>query len=668
MAFAATTIWRAYQGGNSANGGGFDPANANMSTNLAATVANTASPVVTSATYNFIARDVGTYLFIQSGTNWVPGWYPIASVASNAATLNAAVGAVLLYGGATVWNTVAGCASVASPTAGKWSVDYSWGTGPAITYTDLVIGAGANTSQFTSAANPAGPHLIGNVINVTSGTGFTVQRIQVVSVATTTATADKVIGTASSTGGNGKLGGMVDHPATVGGLLIAGNVLLWKYSATASLFGATANASGGRVSTNFAGDLVIQGYDTTPALDNTDANRPIARINANSVTAFTLQSGSHRLAGVVVDNPSAFTTAAAVSFSGNATLASRVKASGMTSGIPDRGRRDPIGSTAMMSGSNTTSARFSLSIGTAVRCVVQAAAGSGVAFGGGGLGATCIDCVAINHPANAFSFTSASSNTLIHRCVSYNTTGAGFTVAADTDCEWCIAYGSSGLGFALGSAQTTARLRNCAGGANGTANYQSTFRADLVANFQALAGNPFNNPGSLDFGVNSAVGAGAAVRNLTATLPGLATTTYEDAARPGTRTVPWRRWPRSSSRRWRPGTTGTPTAVAPRRVDGREFPVVMAVLANSGTITASRRVVDGLQRDARQPGARSSTRKITRAGSRRSRAGHRDAPMGGDGRRGHRPGDDGIARSGGDGLGRRVDHVSVGHDHDDGGR
>jgi hypothetical protein len=381
MAFAATTIWRAYQGGNSANGGGFDPANANMSTNLAATVANTASPVVTSATYNFIARDVGTYLFIQSGTNWVPGWYPIASVASNAATLNAAVGAVLLYGGATVWNTVAGCASVASPTAGKWSVDYSWGTGPAITYTDLVIGAGANTSQFTSAANPAGPHLIGNVINVTSGTGFTVQRIQVVSVATTTATADKVIGTASSTGGNGKLGGMVDHPATVGGLLIAGNVLMWKYSATASLFGATANASGGRVSTNFAGDLVIQGYDTTPALDNTDANRPIARINANSVTAFTLQSGSHRLAGVVVDNPSAFTTAAAVSFSGNATLASRVKASGMTSGSFQTGGGATHWVDCDDTGSNTTSARFSLSIGTAVRCVVQAAAGSGVAFG-----------------------------------------------------------------------------------------------------------------------------------------------------------------------------------------------------------------------------------------------------------------------------------------------
>jgi hypothetical protein len=152
-----------------------------------------------------------------------------------------------------------------------------------------------------------------------------------------------------------------------------------------------------------------------------------------------------------------------------------------------------------------------------------------------------------------------------------------------------------------GIGTTTARLRNCAGGANGTANYQSTFRADLVANFQALAGNPFVNPGSLDFGVNSAAGAGAAVRNLTATLPGLATTTYEDAgaARHADASVasmaPVQFAPMAT------GTTGTPTAVAPRRVDGREFPVVGGP-GQHGADHGTRRVVDGLQRDARQRG------------------------------------------------------------------
>jgi len=82
-------------GSDTANGGNFDPGCANMSTNLAATFANTASPVVTSATYTFVSGDVGAWLFNKPTGVWQGGWYPIVSVAGGAATLGAAVGFAL---------------------------------------------------------------------------------------------------------------------------------------------------------------------------------------------------------------------------------------------------------------------------------------------------------------------------------------------------------------------------------------------------------------------------------------------------------------------------------------------------------------------------------------------------------------------------------------------
>src|ERR1700677_5124809 len=96
MALSAGTIYevRSTATSGNVNGGGFNPANPNGLTNLATTTGtgNTASPVVSSASYNFAAGDVGAWLYVQGGTNWTPGWYQIASVASNKATLSAGVG------------------------------------------------------------------------------------------------------------------------------------------------------------------------------------------------------------------------------------------------------------------------------------------------------------------------------------------------------------------------------------------------------------------------------------------------------------------------------------------------------------------------------------------------------------------------------------------------
>jgi hypothetical protein len=72
--------------------------------NLATTAGTAAAPVVTSATHNFTADEVGNLINITAGTSWTPGLYEIKSVSANAATLDRP------------------CGTAASLTAGTWAV------------------------------------------------------------------------------------------------------------------------------------------------------------------------------------------------------------------------------------------------------------------------------------------------------------------------------------------------------------------------------------------------------------------------------------------------------------------------------------------------------------------------------------------------------------------
>ena len=67
MALSASTTWEVRTTGGSGNGGGFNVGNTGMAADLAATVATGTAPVVTSASYSFVAGDAGA-LFIKSGT------------------------------------------------------------------------------------------------------------------------------------------------------------------------------------------------------------------------------------------------------------------------------------------------------------------------------------------------------------------------------------------------------------------------------------------------------------------------------------------------------------------------------------------------------------------------------------------------------------------------
>ena len=104
-------------------------------------------------------------------------------------------------------------------------------------YTDIVIDHTTNT-KITSAAHPFDATSVGNIINITAGTGFTVQRVQIVSVASGVATCDKAVGTIDSTGGTGNLGGGLLTIAKAVSLCVTGNAVhiqTGTYTLTASV-------------------------------------------------------------------------------------------------------------------------------------------------------------------------------------------------------------------------------------------------------------------------------------------------------------------------------------------------------------------------------------------------------------------------------------------------
>ena len=107
--------------------------------------------------------------------------------------------------------------------------DAAWAT-----YTDIVID-GATDTDITSAATPFASDDVGNLINITGGTGFTTGRYEIMSVAVGVATLDRAVGTVSSTGGAGRLGGAMTLTVANEADILGGNHVYIKADGTHTL-------------------------------------------------------------------------------------------------------------------------------------------------------------------------------------------------------------------------------------------------------------------------------------------------------------------------------------------------------------------------------------------------------------------------------------------------
>lgn len=510
--------------GSSGNGCGFDPSQtAGMFTDGAATSATGTAPVFTSASYNFVAGDVNAKVYIASGTNWIPGWYTIASVAANAATLNATAGQAVLKPGTGGLSTVNGCATTASPTGSTWSIDYSQQSSAQISYTDLVIGA--TTTQATSVANPFGAQLVGNIYQVNSGTGFTPGFYCLKSVSALTGTFDRSLGTTASTGGHAALGGAVASLVTLftgssgTQVPVSGNIVWMTGSqtitTTITLFGDGGNYR----------QISLRGYGTYRG----DGTHATITTSTNSVHGFTLSN----LIGFNFQWLS-ITCSAGTPGSGifcGSNNSEQISVENCTFTGWNVGINGNYGAGYLI---------FGLYI---INCKIASCTADGVENGGStfafgswfhangadGIASdvaqtgllACYGCVSDGNTGNGYnaSDTSATRSAVFVNCVAYNNGAAGIFAVAGAGVQLatlinCILYDNTtyGLlinGIAAGSATPTVNLQyNNAFGANGTAPRNSG--APVGVGDITLSGNPFTSASTGDFSLNATAGAGAA--------------------------------------------------------------------------------------------------------------------------------------------------------------
>jgi len=523
MALVGTTIFEVRTTGDDTNNGGaFDPGQtAGMFTDGAATSATSASPVFSSASYNFVAGDVGAWVFIASGTNWTPGWYQIASVASNVATLSAAAGSgvIALYGTITTTtaqlgpSTATGCATVASPTAATWSIDYSQQAAAQFTYTDLAsAGAGLTVS---SAAKPFAKQHVGNALVITGGTNFTAGRYVIASVAASVAT---VVGAGNITtgvgaSGTGGLGGALATPGQAGAHMLASMACYIK-TGSFTQTSASTNVAGGNFTP--AAAVLLEGYDTVRGdLNPIGATGTRPTITASAISTFTMigsASLTGRISNLILDGAS-LTSSRGVN-AANACVVTYVTAKNCTNGgITGSGY-------AVRCSTTGCSSVAALSITNAIGCVSYSNTISGITS------TVAVACLAYS---NSGASSDGFATTTAVNCSSYGNGRDGFRsgVQGGTLLN-CISEGNTGVGFTLNGNPGQALIK-CAA-YNNTGGATSVSSRDVVTGLLTLSASPFTSAAGGDFSLNNTANAGAACRaaGFPGAFPGVSTTGYSD--------------------------------------------------------------------------------------------------------------------------------------------
>jgi hypothetical protein len=401
--------------------------------------------------------------------------------------------------------------------------DYSQQNAAQVAFTDLVIGS--TTTQLTSAGNPFSSASPGNIIYIPTGlTGFTSGWYEVLSVSGATATMDRSVGTAASTGGTGNLGGSfltVAKPLT---LAVSGNTINIKsgtYTLTATL------------TTPNLGQLLLIGYNSTHADGGT---KPLITTATNSTDLFDAGTSSGGI--VVFDNLSLSNTAGTagigiVKTSQNGFgVVRNCKLSGFSYGLNgDNAGAHYIFTTLVIANTEIASCGY----GAYNDAPIYVAPGSYVhGCTTVGLYANGTDLYVSGSvlDSNAIGAHVDNSALFINSVVS-NSGTIGVSLSQTTS-SWgsvnSIYYGNGNYGVSNantgGPFNVTAYERN-AWGANGTANMgNQNVPASASAGDVALTASPF--VGSGNFALNSTAGGGAALK--AAGFPGVTPmgTGYED--------------------------------------------------------------------------------------------------------------------------------------------
>jgi hypothetical protein len=270
MALGAGVIFEVETGGSDnstgsagVNGGGFDSGVTFAPGDLSATAGQSGTPTLAASNYQFAinnvpAGDVGAWVFIAGGTNWIPGWYQITSVnaTTHAATVNAGIGAAVLYP-SMMPNSTSGVATVGNPSGGQWALDYSQQSAAQVVIDNSAIkcttpALSSNTLTFTQGYTPSERDL-GNLVQITGGSNINAGVYEItafVGSPTNTWTLAGAQALTKSTGAGsaitGGMGGAFASLGMGGSAAVAGNGAFVK-TGSYNIAPGTPNASGARV-------------------------------------------------------------------------------------------------------------------------------------------------------------------------------------------------------------------------------------------------------------------------------------------------------------------------------------------------------------------------------------------------------------------------------------
>ncbi len=383
--------------------------------------------------------------------------------------------------------------------------DYSVQDAAQFAYTDLVIDAASNT-KITSAAHPFDATSPGNIINITGGTGFTVQRVLILSVAGAVATCHAAVGTTSSTGGTGNLGGGLATIAQANSLAVLGNSIYIQagtYTLTATITTAVATL-------NFIGYAAAHGDAGT---------KPLITTATNSISLFeTGQDGGVQVWDNLSMSNTAGTRAAGIrqiSTAGNSQywIVKNCILDGFTYGL----------------NSNNAGATFDVANVLASGCEIKNCTADGLSMNKGYV--YVYDCWIHNCP-NGVAATGGSMLGLLidHSLITANTLGVttgntcfitvtNSTIANNTNqglfpasnaglvqVQNSIIYGN-GANLNISYAGTAANIARAVAASRNNAIGSSTGWG-VSGGDVTLSGSPFTS--STDFSLNSTAGAGAA--------------------------------------------------------------------------------------------------------------------------------------------------------------
>ena len=497
MGIPSTTYWELRADGSDNNSGGYDVNSSYTATNLTAINATTASPTVSSATYNFVSSDIGKWLYISSTGVWNPGWYLITSISGTSAVINASLGNFVHITNNVGPSAVTGCATTSSPTGGRWSIDYSQSSTAKASMTDIAIDAVSNTT-ISSATYTFTVADIGNLIRITAGTNFTTGHYTIIGVNAGKATLDTVVGTIGSTGGTGYLGGgMLTFYNMSGSVLFSHRF----YVKNGTYYSNGSGANGSR--------FALIGYNSLRG-DNPQGNdRPLFRPTANNITIvnFATAGIAHDLSNVRIDG-SGFTGCNGFTENNSRNgIVMDCKVSNCVTGFYGINNMGIMNCEA-----DTCTTGFSVT--HPVYCVAK-----NCTYGfSRGFGGVISHCITINCTYGFY-----IGNSTVSHCIAYNSSVNGvYNTTTGNGLFNSIITNSGGYGLQDGGGI----IRNCFGFNNALGNSSGS-----TYGFTTLSANPFVDPTNNNFILNDINGGGALIKNNSypRTFPGLSMINYADA-------------------------------------------------------------------------------------------------------------------------------------------